>query len=41
MVLEAHFREHVFVKGAWDEELIYAIVEDTWRAEQGRGPGPA
>jgi RimJ/RimL family protein N-acetyltransferase len=29
---EAHFREHVFVKGAWDEELIYAILEDEWRA---------
>ena len=41
MVQEAHFREHVFVKGAWDEELIYAIVEDTWRAEQGHRPGAA
>jgi RimJ/RimL family protein N-acetyltransferase len=29
---EAHFREHVFVKGAWDEELVYAILEDEWRA---------
>ena len=31
MVREAHFREHVFVKGAWDEELIYAVLEDEWR----------
>jgi RimJ/RimL family protein N-acetyltransferase len=29
---EAYFREHVFVKGAWDEELIYAVLEDEWRA---------
>jgi RimJ/RimL family protein N-acetyltransferase len=29
---EAHFREHVLVKGDWDEELIYAILEDEWRS---------
>lgn len=29
---EAHFREHVMVKGAWDEELIYAMLEQEWRA---------
>jgi len=29
---EAHFRDHIFVKGAWDEELYYAVVEDEWRA---------
>jgi RimJ/RimL family protein N-acetyltransferase len=29
---EAHFREHVLVKGVWDEELIYAIIEDEWAA---------
>lgn len=28
---EAHFREHVLVKGAWGEELIYAMLEDEWR----------
>jgi RimJ/RimL family protein N-acetyltransferase len=28
---EAHFREHMFVKGAWDEELYYAILEEEWR----------
>lgn len=31
---EAHFREHVLVKGAWDEELIYAMLEDEWRARR-------
>ena len=29
---EAHFREHKLVKGVWDEELIYAILEDEWAA---------
>jgi RimJ/RimL family protein N-acetyltransferase len=28
---EAFFKEHIFVKGAWDEELVYAILEDEWR----------
>lgn len=28
---EAHFREHAMVKGQWDEELIYALIEDEWR----------
>lgn len=28
---EAHFREHAIFKGEWDEELIYAILEDEWR----------
>jgi RimJ/RimL family protein N-acetyltransferase len=27
---EAHFREHMRVKGRWDEELIYAILEEEW-----------
>jgi RimJ/RimL family protein N-acetyltransferase len=29
---EAHFREHMQVKGRWDEELIYAILEGEWFA---------
>lgn len=29
---EAHFREHMIFKGGWDEELVYAILEDEWRA---------
>jgi len=28
---EAHFRQHAMVKGQWDEELIYALLEDDWR----------
>ncbi|WP_423067596.1 GNAT family N-acetyltransferase [Devosia sp. CN2-171] len=32
---EAHFREHIFVKGAWDEELVYAMLEDEWRSRAG------
>lgn len=28
---EAHFRGHTMVKGQWDEELIYALLEDEWR----------
>lgn len=27
---EAHFREHLLVKGTWDEELIYALLEGEW-----------
>jgi RimJ/RimL family protein N-acetyltransferase len=27
---EAHFREHMQVKGRWDEELIYAMREAEW-----------
>lgn len=30
---EAHFRGHNFVKGEWDEELVYAILEDEWRLQ--------
>jgi RimJ/RimL family protein N-acetyltransferase len=29
---EAHFREHMLVKGAWNEELVYAVLEDEWRS---------
>lgn len=29
---EAHFREHAIFKGEWDEEFVYAILEDEWRA---------
>lgn len=27
---EAHFRDHVLVKGRWDEEFIYAVTENEW-----------
>lgn len=29
---EAHFRDHVLVKGKWDEEYIYAVIESEWPA---------
>ncbi|RYE83679.1 MAG: N-acetyltransferase [Hyphomicrobiales bacterium] len=29
---EAHFREHALFKGVWDEEMIYAMLEDEWAA---------
>lgn len=28
---EAEFREHALVKGGWDHELIYALLEEEWR----------
>lgn len=34
---EAHFRDHELFKGEWGEELVYAILEDEWRAETGSG----
>lgn len=35
MRCEAHFRDHALFKGGWDEELIYAILEEEWRARSG------
>jgi RimJ/RimL family protein N-acetyltransferase len=35
---EAHFRGHTLVKGRWDEEFIYAILEDVWRGGRGGRP---
>lgn len=32
MRLEAHFVENVFVKGEWQDEMIYAILAREWRA---------
>lgn len=32
---EAHFREHAIFKGGWDEEYVYALLEDEWRAMRG------
>lgn len=29
---EAHFREHALFKSAWDEEFIYAMLAQEWRA---------
>jgi RimJ/RimL family protein N-acetyltransferase len=28
---EAHFREHIMVKGAWANEYIYAMLAEDWR----------
>jgi RimJ/RimL family protein N-acetyltransferase len=32
---EAHFRENEWFKGEWGSELIFAILEDEWRARRG------
>lgn len=29
---EAHFREHALFKSHWDEEFIYALLQQEWRA---------
>jgi RimJ/RimL family protein N-acetyltransferase len=29
---EAHFREHALFKSQWDEEFIYALLWQEWRA---------
>jgi RimJ/RimL family protein N-acetyltransferase len=29
---EAHLKENEFVKGEWTDELIYAMLEDEWKA---------
>jgi len=39
---EAHFVQNELFKGAWGDELVYAILEDEWRARAkggGRGTG--
>jgi RimJ/RimL family protein N-acetyltransferase len=33
---EAHFREHTQLKGRWDEELIFAVLDREWRAAGAR-----
>ncbi len=37
---EAHFVENEIVKGEWTDEVVYAMLEDEWRAKQA-GPPPA
>lgn len=29
---EAHFRENEVVKGVWTDEIVYAMLEDEWKA---------
>jgi RimJ/RimL family protein N-acetyltransferase len=31
---EAHFVENEFVKGEWQSEAVYAILDREWRAER-------
>lgn len=31
MRLEAHFREHAFFQGEWDDELLFAMLNQEWR----------
>jgi RimJ/RimL family protein N-acetyltransferase len=38
MRLEAHFREHALFKGAWDEELVYAVLDREWAARNASAP---
>jgi RimJ/RimL family protein N-acetyltransferase len=29
---EAHFAQNKILKGEWSDEVVYAILEDEWRA---------
>ncbi len=31
---EAHFVRSEFIKGEWADEIVYAMLEDEWRARQ-------
>ena len=31
---EAHFHEHALVKGRWDDEFVYAVLDREWSARQ-------
>jgi RimJ/RimL family protein N-acetyltransferase len=31
---EAHFRQHVWFKGAWGDEYVYAMLAEEWRRDQ-------
>ncbi|WP_020660662.1 GNAT family N-acetyltransferase [Amycolatopsis benzoatilytica] len=33
---EAHLRENEIVKGVWTDELVYAMLEDEWKAAAAR-----
>jgi RimJ/RimL family protein N-acetyltransferase len=35
---EAHFVENEFVKGEWNDEVVYALLEREWRAAQAATP---
>lgn len=38
---EAHLVQNELVKGEWTDEMIYAILEDEWRAQAGTGGAAA
>ena len=31
---EAHFVRSEFIKGEWTDEVVYAMLEEEWRARQ-------
>jgi RimJ/RimL family protein N-acetyltransferase len=35
---EAHFVENEFVRGEWQSELVYAVLQDEWHAGRSRPP---
>jgi RimJ/RimL family protein N-acetyltransferase len=37
MQREGHLRRHRWMKGAWHDSLLYAILEDEWQAVSGQG----
>ena len=37
---EARLVDNVFFKGAWATQLVFAMLEDEWRARDGGPPGP-
>lgn len=36
---EGHFRQHVWFKGRWSDEYLYAVLRAEWRARPPVGPG--
>ena len=35
---EAHFVSNEYIKGEWTDEVVYALLEDEWRAQHPRNP---
>jgi RimJ/RimL family protein N-acetyltransferase len=38
MQREAHFRRNCFLDGAWDDEYVYAILQEEWAERRNRRP---
>ncbi|KAA9332136.1 GNAT family N-acetyltransferase [Hymenobacter busanensis] len=34
---EGHFRQHVWFKGGWGDEFLYAVLREEWQQVQGSG----